>query len=279
MSDQFEGDRVFHVDFRLRPQGKEGILVPSMSGALEHYLLQGRAWERQMLLKCRPVAGERSEGSAFVHELRPFVFRRFLDFQALVELREMRNRILSEAVRFRPGERSFDVKLGVGGIREVEFLVQSMQLIYGGRHPELDEPNTLRCLERLAGLGSCRKATVEELKGSYTFLRNVEHYIQLDQNRQTQRLPHSEEERMRLAFAMGYGDDETAISEKHWRCTVPSSTPGFRNFFRKSPGGELSRMSEAAAPVSARPAMRRRARNLTTASCPFPRRSGSCRRR
>ena len=135
LSDRFEGDRVFQVDFRLRPQGKEGILVPSMSGAIEHYLLRGRAWERQMLLKCRPVAGERSEGIAFVHELRPFVFRRFLDFQALAELREMRNRILTEAVRFRPGARHFDVKLGIGGIREVEFLVQSMQLIYGGRHP------------------------------------------------------------------------------------------------------------------------------------------------
>ena len=152
LSDQFEGDRVFHVDFRLRPEGKEGILVPSMSGALEHYLLRGRAWERQMLLKCRPVAGERSEGSAFIRELRPFVFRRFLDFQALGELKEMRSRILSESVRFRPGTR-FDVKLGIGGIREIEFLVQSMQLIYGGRNPELDEPNTLRCLEKLSGLG------------------------------------------------------------------------------------------------------------------------------
>ena len=106
LSDQFEGDRVFQVDFRLRPQGKEGILVPSMSGAIEHYLLQGQAWERQMLLKCRPVAGERSEGTAFINEVRPFVFRRFLDFQAIDELREMRSRILTEAVRFRPGART-----------------------------------------------------------------------------------------------------------------------------------------------------------------------------
>ncbi len=234
LSDRFEGDRVFQVDFRLRPQGKQGILVPSMSGALEHYLLRGRAWERQMLLKCRPVAGERSEGSAFVRELRPFVFRRFLDFQALAELREMRNRILTEAVRFRPGARRFDVKLGIGGIREVEFLVQSMQLIYGGRHPELDEPNTLKCLEKLSGLGLLPQGTADELKGSYTFLRNVEHYIQLDQNRQTQSLPHSEKERMRLVFAMGFGDDEIAfLKELEMHCSIVHSR--FQELFQEKP--------------------------------------------
>ena len=237
LSDQFEGDRVFQVDFRLRPQGKEGILVPSMTGALEHYLLQGRAWERQMLLKCRPVAGERSEGSAFVQELRPFVFRRFLDFQSIAELREMRTRILTEAARFRPGKRNFDVKLGVGGIREVEFLVQSMQLVYGGRHPELDEPNTLKCLEKLSGLGLLPQGTADELKVSYTFLRNVEHYIQLDQNRQTQRLPHSGEERMRLVFAMGFGDDEIAfLEELEMHCSIVHSR--FQELFQERPQEE-----------------------------------------
>ncbi len=250
LSDRFEGDRVFQVDFRLRPQGKEGILVPSMSGALEHYLLRGRTWERQMLLKCRPVAGERSEGSAFVQELRPFVFRRFLDFQALAELREMRNRILTEAVRSRPGTRHFDVKLGIGGIREVEFLVQSLQLIYGGRQPELDEPNTLKCLEKLSGLGILPQETADELKGSYTFLRNIEHYIQLDQNRQTQRLPHSEEERMRLVFAMGFADDETAFQKAlEMHCSIVHSR--FQELFREEPeewedfGGEKPRHGTA----------------------------------
>ncbi|SPF40082.1 (Glutamate--ammonia-ligase) adenylyltransferase [Syntrophobacter sp. SbD1] len=234
ISDQFEGDRVFHVDFRLRPQGKQGMLVPCISGALEHYLLRGRAWERQMLLKCRPVAGERSEGTAFVHELRPFVFRRFLDFQAIVELREMRNRILSEVIRYTPGKRNFDVKLGIGGIREVEFLVQSMQLVYGGRHLELDEPNTLKCLEKLAGLGLLPQGAAGELKGSYTFLRNVEHYIQLDQNRQTQKLPNSEEGRMRLVFAMGFGDDEVAfLKALEMHCSIVHSR--FRELFQEAP--------------------------------------------
>ncbi len=250
LSDRFEGDRVFQVDFRLRPQGKQGILVPSITGALEHYLLRGQAWERQMLLKCRPVAGERSEGIAFVRELRPFVFRRFLDFQALAELREMRNRILTEAVRFRPGARRFDVKLGIGGIREVEFLVQSMQLIYGGRHPELDEPNTLKCLVKLSGLGLLPQGTADELKGSYTFLRNVEHYIQLDQNRQTQSLPHSEKERTRLVFAMGFGDDEIAfLKALEMHCSIVHSR--FQELFQEKPE-EADDPGSGALPLSAR---------------------------
>jgi [glutamine synthetase] adenylyltransferase / [glutamine synthetase]-adenylyl-L-tyrosine phosphorylase len=211
LADRLDGDRVFQVDFRLRPQGKDGLLVPSMNAAVEYYLLHGQAWERQMLLKCKPVAGDRSTGTAFIQEVRPFVFRRFLDFQALSELREMRNRILTEALRFRPGSSQFDVKLGIGGIREIEFLVQSLQLIYGGRNPELDEPNTLRCLEKLSGLGLLPENTAEELRQSYVFLRNVEHYIQLDQNRQTQKLPRSEDARRRLVLAMGFGTDENGF--------------------------------------------------------------------
>ncbi|MGO9690994.1 MAG: hypothetical protein ACLP2X_21030 [Syntrophobacteraceae bacterium] len=246
LSDRFEGDRVFQVDFRLRPLGKEGILVPSMSGAIEHYLLRGQAWERQMLLKCRPVAGKRSEGTAFIDEVRPFVFRRFLDFQAIDELREMRSRILTEAIRFRPGARHFDVKLGIGGIREVEFLVQSMQLIYGGRHPELDEPNTLKCLAMLSGLGFLPPGTADELKGSYIFLRNVEHYIQLDQNRQTQRLPQSEDGRMRLVFAMGFEKNEAAfLKALEMHCSIVHSK--FQELFHEKPEDEGERRATGSA--------------------------------
>jgi len=208
LTDRFEGDRLFQVDFRLRPQGKDGILVPSMNAAIEHYLLHGRAWERQMLLKCRPVAGDRSAGNTFVREVRPFVYRRFLDFQALGELRDMRNMILAESRRFGPESPQFDVKLGVGGIREIEFVVQSMQLIYGGRHPELDEPNSLKCLGKLGQMGLLPEARTAELADSYVFLRRVEHYIQLDQNRQTQKLPRSEDARQRLVLALGLASEK-----------------------------------------------------------------------
>lgn len=208
LAENVEGDRVFQVDLRLRPQGKDGPLVPPISAAADYYLNCGRPWERQMLLKARPIAGDRSLGMSFLHEVRPFVFRRFLDFQALDELRAMRDRILAEGVRPSPGWRQFDVKLGVGGIREVEFLVQSLQLIYGGRHPELDEPNTLRCIGRLEELGLLSPDVSAELGESYTFLRRVEHWVQLDQNRQTQKLPQSPEARNRLAMALGFGDYE-----------------------------------------------------------------------
>ncbi|SMC27747.1 glutamate-ammonia-ligase adenylyltransferase [Desulfacinum hydrothermale DSM 13146] len=203
LADPVEGDRVFHVDLRLRPQGKDGELVPTAGGAAYHYLLQGKAWERQMLLKARPVAGDRGLGASFLKEIRPFVFRRFLDFQALDELKAMRDRILFEGVS-RTSRRGFDVKLGTGGIREVEFLVQSFQLIYGGRHPQLEEPNTLKALRRLQELDLLPSGAARELQDAYVFLRRVEHWVQLDQNRQTQELPASDEGRRRLASALGF---------------------------------------------------------------------------
>lgn len=218
LSEGFEGDRVFQVDLRLRPQGKDGPLVPSAGAAAFYYLSIGRTWERQVLLKARPVAGDRSIGRAFLQEARPFIFRRFLDFQALDELRDMRDRILAEADRQKPCREQFDVKLGKGGIREVEFLVQSMQLIYGGRHPELDEPNTLRCLQRLKDLGLITPKALDELKESYIFLRRVEHWVQLDQNRQTQKLPRSEEAQKRLAFALGFDEDYNRFLERLESC-------------------------------------------------------------
>jgi len=206
LADSVEGDRVFHVDLRLRPQGKDGELVPRLAAATSHYLLHGRAWERQMLLKARPVAGDRALGAAFLQEVRPFVFRRFLDFQALDELKGMRDRILHE-LRSQRQDAPFDVKLGVGGIREVEFLVQSFQLIYGGRLPQLDEPNTLAALDKLKSLGLLPAEAADELRSAYIFLRRVEHWIQLDQNRQTQKIPASAEARQRLAEALGFEGD------------------------------------------------------------------------
>lgn len=218
LSDIVDGDRVFNVDHRLRPHGKDGPLVPSLVSATDYYLQYGRPWERQMLLKACPVAGDRSLARTFLREVRPFVFRRFLDFQALDELRAMRDRIVAETVVPHSSWEQFDVKLGIGGIREVEFLVQSMQLIFGGRHPELDEPNTLQCLNKLRELELLDSQVVEELSHCYVFLRRVEHWIQLDQNRQTHKLPRSPEARKRLVHALGFGGRETDFEEHLMRC-------------------------------------------------------------
>ena len=211
LADPVDGDRVFQVDLRLRPGGKDGPLVPSMSGAAEYYLFHGVLWERQMLLKARPAAGDIALGDAFLREVRPFVFRRFLDFQALDEIRRMRDRILREAPRPKPGWDGFDVKLGRGGIREIEFMVQSFQLIYGGRHAGLEAPSTLGCLERIRKLELLPGEVVDELERAYVFLRRTEHWIQLDQNRQTQKLPRSSAARERLALALGFDGGQGAF--------------------------------------------------------------------
>jgi glutamate-ammonia-ligase adenylyltransferase len=217
VGEPFEGDKVFATDLRLRPMGKDGELVPPMEAAAEYYLNSGRAWERQALLKARPVAGDRGLGRVFLQEVAPFVFRRFMDFQALEELQGMRDRILAELKRT---ERDLfqDVKLGRGGIREIEFMVQSFQLIYGGRYRELDEPNTLACLNKLGKLELMPEEAVRQMQADYTFLRRVEHWLQLDQNRQARRVPDSEPERRRLATALGFGDGVRAFAEEISSC-------------------------------------------------------------
>jgi glutamate-ammonia-ligase adenylyltransferase len=202
MAESVDGDRVFVVDMRLRPGGKDGELVVSVDRALDHYQVHGRSWERQALLKARPVAGQRSIGHSFLDQVRPFVFRRFLDFQALDELRVMRDRMLNEARDMEP--RTFDLKMGWGGIREIEFVAQSLQLVYGGRYPELDEANTLRCLHVLRELDLMPDDAVASLSSAYVLLRRTEHWVQLDRNRQNHVLPRSEEDMDRLAVVLNF---------------------------------------------------------------------------
>ena len=213
------GDIVFQVDLRLRPQGKDGELVPSMEGALDHYQTHGQAWERQALLKARPVAGVRNIGSAFLQELHPYIFRRFLDFQSLDEIKQMRDRILFEENQKRSKEEFYDLKLGVGGIREIEFFIQSFQLIYGGRCPELEEQNTLRCLDIIRRMDLLDSVVVNELKEAYIFLRRTEHWIQLDQNRRETKLPGSMDRKKKLSLALGYPDDVQAFEEALFELT------------------------------------------------------------
>jgi len=189
MEDSVDGDRVFKVDLRLRPDGKDGELISPISYAVHHYLVEGQSWERLVLLKARSVAGDLSLGNQFIKEIRPFVYRRFLDFQALDEIRAMRDRIAAETRPLSPGP-GFDVKFGKGGIREIEFIVQAFQLIYGGRNPELREPNTIRCIQKLRDTAGLLKPDVSSrLIDAYVFLRRAEHWIQLLENHQTQRIP------------------------------------------------------------------------------------------
>ncbi|WP_447555270.1 bifunctional [glutamate--ammonia ligase]-adenylyl-L-tyrosine phosphorylase/[glutamate--ammonia-ligase] adenylyltransferase [Vreelandella sp. EE22] len=193
----------FRVDMRLRPLGDGGPLVGSFAMLTGYYQDQGREWERYAMLKARPVAGDIAGGKALLASLRPFVYRRYLDFGAIESLRELKAMINREVKR---KSMQSNIKLGSGGIREVEFVVQAFQLIRGGRDTELQVASLERALNELPALGLLPEAVVKELLEDYAFLRDVEHAIQALDDRQTQMLPVEEDERLRVAYAVNMSD-------------------------------------------------------------------------
>ncbi len=192
---------VFRVDMRLRPYGESGPLAVPYS-ALEQYLItQGRAWERYAWLKARAVTGTRHDGLYAL--VTPFVFRKYLDYDAYEGLRDI-HRQIGEQVKRR--DYAPNIKLGPGGIREIEFIVQAQQLVRGGREPELRVRGTLPALAAIAERGLLPGAAVGTLREAYVFLRNVEHRLQYRDDRQTQALPPEAAEREALARVMGFAD-------------------------------------------------------------------------
>ncbi len=195
--------RVFRVDMRLRPFGDSGALVASFDALETYYQLHGREWERYALIKARVVAGDAAAGDELMQRLRPFVFRRYLDYGAFESLREMKE-LISREVR-RKGMES-NVKLGAGGIREVEFIAQAFQLIRGGRDTELRRRDLRGVLRLLTEAGLLTDYAARELDSGYVFLRHVEHRLQGRADRQTHELPEGEAEREVLAWSLGYFD-------------------------------------------------------------------------
>jgi len=201
---------VYRVDLRLRPFGDSGPLVVSFD-ALEDYLQQhGRDWERYAYVKARPVYGAEPFGELYRNVLRPFVFRRYLDFSVFESLREMKSLIAREVER---RELRDNVKLGPGGIREIEFIVQAFQLIRGGGKPALQTRRLLEALPLLAGQKLLPAVAVEELGEAYRFLRRVENRLQERNDDQTHDLPQDEPGRARLALAMDAPDWATLAVE------------------------------------------------------------------
>ena len=194
---------VFRVDMRLRPYGQSGALALSF-GAMEEYCIeQGREWERYAMIKARVIAGDVKAGEQLQRLLKPFVYRRYIDFSAFDSLREMKTMINREVNRRQLQD---DVKLGAGGIREVEFIAQAFQLIRGGREAQLQERRLLVVLQTLAEQECLPLTVVEELSAAYIFFRNVEHAIQGLDDKQTQALPVSELDRLRIAMIMRFAD-------------------------------------------------------------------------
>ncbi len=194
---------VFRVDMRLRPFGDSGALVASFDAMESYYQIHGREWERFAMIKARVVAGDQMAGAALMQMLRPFVFRRYLDFGAYENLREMKAMVAAEVKR-KGMERN--VKLGGGGIREIEFIAQVFQIIRGGREIALQDRRLMVILPTLVGLDILPEYVATELLESYRFLRNVEHRLQAWQDQQTHALPDDEPGQTRLAYAMGFAD-------------------------------------------------------------------------
>ncbi|WP_122711231.1 bifunctional [glutamate--ammonia ligase]-adenylyl-L-tyrosine phosphorylase/[glutamate--ammonia-ligase] adenylyltransferase [Pseudomonas viridiflava] len=194
---------VFRVDMRLRPYGSSGALVLSFNALEQYYQDQGRDWERYAMIKARVVGGDHKAGAELLEMLRPFVYRRYLDFSAIEALRTMKQLIQQEVKRKGMAE---NIKLGAGGIREVEFIAQAFQLIHGGRDLSLQQRPLFKVLKTLEGQGYLPSAVTEELREGYEFLRYTEHAIQAIADRQTQMLPDNEQDQARIALMMGFSD-------------------------------------------------------------------------
>nr|WP_246662874.1 bifunctional [glutamine synthetase] adenylyltransferase/[glutamine synthetase]-adenylyl-L-tyrosine phosphorylase [Pseudolabrys sp. FHR47] len=195
---------VFRTDLRLRPDpGSTGIAI-STPAALSYYESIGQNWERAMLIKGRPCAGDIAAGEAVLHELAPFVWRKYLDFAAVAAVHAMKRQINAFRGHGEIAVEGHNIKLGRGGIREIEFFAQTQQLIAGGRNPHLRDRDTLTTLDKLTDDGWIGTEARDEMKAAYLFLRSVEHRLQMINDEQTQELPESREAMERFAHFLGF---------------------------------------------------------------------------
>ncbi len=202
MNQVTEDGFVFRVDVGLRPEGKSGDMAVSLRSAEVYYESWGQSWERTAMLKARPVAGSRELGEKLLQTLIPFVYRKYLDYTLIEDMKLMKQKIDASLARNREGE--INLKLGWGGIREIEFFIQTLQLVYAGKMPRLRERNSLIALDLLADAKLISDADQKQLSDAYRFLRTVEHRIQVVQERQTHNLPVKEDELMALARRSGF---------------------------------------------------------------------------
>lgn len=209
--------QAYRIDLRLRPEGQRGPLARSLASTLAYYDTLGRTWERQALIKLRCVAGDTRLGEDFLRAVEPFVYRKYLGFSEINGIKALKRRI--EQRTSQSGENYTEVKTGHGGIRDVEFAIQFLQLLNGGDLHEVRQRNTLLAMQALERVGCLTAQEFQFLDDGYRFLRKVEHRLQLLFDMQTHRLPDGDEELRKLARRMGYapgrrldgkGEDRTA---------------------------------------------------------------------
>jgi [glutamine synthetase] adenylyltransferase / [glutamine synthetase]-adenylyl-L-tyrosine phosphorylase len=192
----------YRVDMRLRPDGEQGALARPLDATLGYYVTRGRTWERQALIKCRPVAGDLTLGATFLEAIKPFVYRRYLGAAEISEIKALKRRIEQRTVT--AGTAEVEVKTGTGGIRDVEFVVQFLQLLHGGEYPDVRHATTLQAITRLEQVGCLSAEERHIMDDTYRFLRQVEHRLQILFDRQTHEMPRDPEAVRTLALRMGY---------------------------------------------------------------------------
>lgn len=199
---------VFRVDLRLRPDPGSTPLAVPVGAAIRYYEGRGQNWERAAMIKARPVAGDIEAGEKVLKELSPYVWRKYLDYAAIADVHSIKRQIHAHKGHGGIAVRGHNVKLGRGGIREIEFFVQTQQLIAGGRFPQLRGRRTVEMLEALCELGWITPQARDALSEKYAFLRNTEHRIQMIADEQTHILPQDDEGFLRVARLMGYRESE-----------------------------------------------------------------------
>jgi glutamate-ammonia-ligase adenylyltransferase len=229
MAALMNGDLVFRVDLNLRPGGKDSDLALSLESAIEYYQSEAKTWERMALIKARVVAGNLDLGRRFLEAVQPVVYRRFMDYSVLEDIRGLKDRIIQEARTHLLAEDN--IKLGPGGIREIEFIVQALQLVFGGRLPAIREKNTLAALRRLHQTHLLPKEEYRLLVRAYTYLRTLEHRLQMRHQRQTHSLPKDIEPLTQVAMSMPQRKSTGPLSLEGWLRELAQIREGVQRTF------------------------------------------------
>ena len=236
MSQVTKAGYVFRVDVRLRPESRVGAIARSIDNYEAYYEGWGEIWERQALIKARPVAGDLKLGEQFIQTIRPFVYQRYLDeffiTEIKLDIRQMKARIESR-LREQGDDLTTHVKLGIGGIRDVEFTIQCLQLIHGGPTPALRNYNSLETIELLCQHGVLDQVDRDTLTDAYRFLRTVEHRIQMKSDLQRYSLPSKESELIQLAKRVGYQDSGIGSALEAFQADYARHTGAVRQIFEK----------------------------------------------
>jgi glutamate-ammonia-ligase adenylyltransferase len=207
--------QAFRVDLRLRPDGTQGQLALSLLSYEAYYARLGQTWEKMALLKARPIAGDCHLGEEFMALIQPFIYQRHLDPEGIAQLQAMKHQIDAQIAD--KAQSRTNVKLGLGGIREIEFFIQILQLLFGGRQSALQERHSLRALAKLGQAGLITPQLEATLRQTYGYLRCLEHRLQMEQGAQTHTLPQNEVQRLRLARLCGHATWEAFYQDYQQR--------------------------------------------------------------